>query len=56
MCVCGGGGVTTGQKVGFWVLFFYCHPTPLWLFLARTLKLSQVIALWMRTGGMHSEF
>ena len=24
-------------------------------FLARTLKLSQVIALWMRTGGTHSE-
>ena len=26
-----GGGmleVTRGQKVRFWVLFFYCHPTP----------------------------
>ena len=48
--------VTRGQKVGFWVLFFYCHPTPLRFFLARTLKLSQVIALWMRTGGTHLEF
>ena len=25
-------GVTRGQKVGFWVLFFDCHPTPLRLF------------------------
>ena len=33
--------------------FFYCHTTPFW---ARTLKLSQVIALWMRTWGMHLEF
>ena len=38
-------GVTSGQKVGFWVLLFDCHPNPLRLFLARTLKLSQVIAL-----------
>ena len=38
-------GVTRGQKVEFWVLIFYCHPTPLRLFLARTLKLSQVISL-----------
>ena len=22
-------GFTRGQKVGFWVLFFDCHPTPL---------------------------
>ena len=25
-------GVTRGQKVGFWVLVFDCHPTPLRLF------------------------
>ena len=31
---CHGGmsGVTRGQKVGFWVLFFDCHPTHLRLF------------------------
>ena len=40
-------GVTRGQKVGFWVLIG---------FLARTLKLSQIIALWMRTGGKYSKF
>ena len=39
--------VTRGQKVGFWVPFFIV--TQLLLsFLARTLKLSQVIAPWMR--------
>ena len=37
-------GVTKGQKVGLWVLFFYCHPTPQAI-LARTLTLSRVIAL-----------
>ena len=35
--------------------FFYFHPTPLRYFLARTLKLSHAIALWMRTEGTHSE-
>ena len=50
-------GVTRGQKVGFWVLFFFLIVTQLLLgFLSWTLKLSQVIALWMRTGGMHLEF
>ena len=62
VCAWGGGGgvgtclgVTGGQKVGFGVLF-YCHPTPLRLFIARTLKLSQVIALLIRTGPTNSEF
>ena len=41
-------GVTRGQKVGFWSFLLG--------FWARTLKLSQVIALWMRTGGTHLEF
>ena len=45
-------GVTRGEKVGFWVLFFDCHPTPFRLFLARTLKLSQVIALWKNAFGI----
>ena len=48
-------GVIRGQKVGFCVQFFDCHQTPQ-AFLARTLKLSQIIATWIRTGGMHSEF
>ena len=52
VCVCVGGGgggraclgVTGGQKVGFGVLFLL-SPNSSGFFLARTLKLSQVIAL-----------
>ena len=51
-----GGGVTKGKKVGLWVLCFSCHTTPSRLFWARTLKLSQVIALWMRTRETHLKF
>ena len=48
--------VIRSQKVGFWVLFLIVIQLLLGFFLARTLKLSQVIALWMRTKGTHSEF
>ena len=42
-------------NVGFWSYFLIVTQVLLG-FLARTLKLSQVIALWMRTRGTHLEF
>ena len=40
----------------FFFFFFLLSQDSSWVFWARTSKLSQVIALWMRTGGMHLEF
>ena len=45
--------VTSGQKVGFWVLFLLSHNSSL-AFWARILILLH--ALLMRTGGTHLEF
>ena len=47
VCLGGMSGDHLRSKVGFWVLF--CDFTWLLLGFFRTLKLSQVIALWMRT-------